>query len=284
MLNNVDREVIEHLCSKALSNRSEAVTLRRDVLGLKLSQISETVKFVDSQLMQKTDDNNKRLAILQGLVQEGLASNQEQPPVISQCQADLRNSEGELEAVKSMSEEFTNLEHYSCRITLSDSRTGKKYNVKGPLSFGNLSAHGSQVSASVSLLTYALQQMKAANLWEEVDEETPIRRQEHTPVSQQFVPRFDLAQQFKKLSPTGISGLASANSSGYASPATSPIPISSPVPNIPQNIHNLQGNICFLQFSINGEVKPKVFIKLYASVAPIVSSLIYCYKFVTLLN
>ena len=265
----------DDISNKALSNRAEALAIRREILALKLAQISRAVKFAENQLMLKTEDNNKHMDILENLVEGGgYLSDQadiQLPPIVSQSLADLRKSEGELEAVKALTEELTSLENFTCRITLTDSSTGKNYTVKGPLSFNAVSAHGSQVGASVSLLTYSLQQLRTANLWEEVKEthySTPIKS-ELMGVSHQLASGLrdmGLGSRIKSEpspSPSRPPRPSSANSSGYVSPTVSP----SPLP----MLTNLNGKVCFLQFSVNGVIKPNVFIKLYCSVAPIVS-------------
>ena len=107
----------DDISNKALSNRAEALAIRREVLALKLAQISRAVKFAENQLMLKTEDNNKHMDILENLVEGGgYLSDQadiQLPPIVSQSLADLRKSEGELEAVKALTEELTSLENFT---------------------------------------------------------------------------------------------------------------------------------------------------------------------------
>ena len=245
--------------------------MRREVLGLKLSQAAESVQMIENQLIRRLEDNNEHVAILQSLLESGLTSpSVESLPPFVECEGDFKNSEEELETVKTLSDDFTGLEKMFCQITLTDPSNGKKYLVKGT---ENLSFHsnGSLVGASVSIISYALTQLKAANLWEEVEEEeeaavslnnvkaeSPILK----PKKEHATKKPPLSAGSKaKSDPTTPSWAVNGSSSALTRPTTLPS-----TPPISAHEHGR----CYLQFSVNGEVKPVVVIKLCHAEAPIV--------------
>jgi len=258
--------------------------MRREVVGLKLSKISESFQFMENQLMLKAEDNNEHVAILQSLLESGLTSPVEtELPSIIDSQADLKTSEEELEEVIVLSSEFISMEKLICQITLTDPDNGKVYNVKGmeQLSFNNSSNYGQQVGASVSVISYGLQQLKAADLWEEVTGQDDPPKEAKAQASQQVTAIKPLGKENKqsnpknqpkkeKKEPPPSPRPARANSPTKGSfAAVAAAAAASPVRPIQISPH--EHGRCYLQFSINGDVKPAVVIKLCYAEAPIVS-------------
>lgn len=130
----------------------------------------------------------------------------------------------DLTAAKTRSDALENL---FCKITLTNSNDGKQYRVKSTEGDPSVRA-----SASVTLLNYALHQLKAADLLEEV---TPTDKQQQTDTERQ-----DVEPVTKRV--------------------TRPLPLSK----FPQS------RKAYLFFNVDGIVKPVVVIKLLVDEAPLV--------------
>ena len=203
-----------------MNNRAEAINIRRDLVGNKLTAVHESIRIIDSIVVQNIEQNNEAIAILQSLVDQPRST-----------QADLNESESDVIAAKTLSNEWIDLME---NVTLM--KDGKKYRIKsleGEQQSGSL-----HVTACVTMLNYSVNQLKAANLLvEEVE------------ASGAAAPIEDC---FKTPSPVVIKKRLTR---------LAPLPPQPPAP---------LEQLVSLQFSINGDYSHKILIRLYSQEAPMV--------------
>ena len=218
-----------------MSNRVEAITLRRQVLEPKLNTVSEAIRFFEKLLSEETEENNNQITKLRSLLKElnGFQFPHSHLPPLAKCQSNLNDSIIDLTATKSLSDELVDLEDIFSKITLTNSRDGKQYRVKG-----TEEEPSTRTRASVTLLNYALHQLKVADRLEEV---TLVDKQQQIDTE-----RFEVEPVTKRV--------------------TRPLPVSK----FPRS------KKAFLFFNVDGIVKPIVVIKLLVDDAPLVNTFFYC--------
>ena len=162
------RKKIETLHSQAVINRTEAITLRREVLGEKLKTVSDAIHFCERHVSQVTEENDKQIFSLQSLLME-LRKVSLTPNHLGKCQSALDDSVVDLTSAKTQFDEWINLEDLFSKITVTNSKDGKVYRLKEESSEAS--------SPCVTLLKYVLHQLKAADLLEEI---TPWDKQQQT--------------------------------------------------------------------------------------------------------
>ena len=203
-----------------MNNRAEAINIRRDLVGNKLTAVHESIRIIDSIVVQNIEQNNEAIAILQSLVDQPRST-----------QADLNESESDVIAAKTLSNEWIDLME---NVTLM--KDGKKYRIKSLE--GEQQSGSPHVTACVTMLNYSVNQLKAANLLvEEVE------------ASGAAAPIEDC---FKTPSPVVIKKRLTR---------LAPLPPQPPAP---------LEQLISLQFSINGDYRHKILIRLYSQEAPMV--------------
>jgi len=204
-----------------MNNRAEAINIRRDFVGNKLTVVHESIRILDSIVVQNIEQNNEAIAILQSLVDQPARS----------TQSDLNESESDVIAARTLSNEWIDRME---NVTLM--KDGQKYRIKSLK--GEQQSVSTHVTACVTMLNYSVNQLKAANLLvEEVE------------ASGAAAPIEDC---FKTPSPVVIKKRLTR---------VAPLP-SQPLAPLEQLVS--------LQFSINGDYRHKILIRLYPQEAPMV--------------
>jgi hypothetical protein len=213
-----------------MNNRAEALNIRRDIVGNKLTSVHESIRFLDLIVVQNIEQNNEAIAILQSLL--------DQPRSI---QSDLNESESDVMAAKTLSNEWDQwIDMMENTILMND---GKKYRIKSlERDQQSVAAH---VAACVTMLNYSVNQLKAADLLVEQVEA----------VADEPLLADVIEEHFKRpASPAVIKKRRGARPAPLP-PAQTPAPLE---------------QLVSLKFSINGDYRHQILVRLHSQEAPLV--------------
>ena len=130
-----------------LNTRAETINIRRETVGMELTSVHGAIRFLESILVQNLEENNEALAILHSLMEQ---------PQSAKSQSDLKKSESDLSAAKTLLGEWTGLGD----VTVA--KDGKQYRLKSLE--GDQQSSAAHLNACVTMLNYSLKQLKVANL------------------------------------------------------------------------------------------------------------------------
>ena len=208
-----------------MNNRAEAINIRRETVGMELASVHGAIRFLESILVQNLEENNEALAILHSLMEQ---------PQSAKSQSDLKKSESDLSAAKTLLGEWTGLGD----VTVA--KDGKQYRLKSLE--GDQQSSAAHLNACVTMLNYSLKQLKVANLLTEELAQTPEDSPQAAAVAN--IPSIPVCSEDRSL----------------------PTPRPSLEPSVDHQL------FVSLQFSNNGDLKPQIVIQLFPQEAPQVSS------------
>ena len=130
-----------------MNNRAEAINIRRETVGMELASVHGAIRLLESILVQNLEENNEALAILHSLMEQ---------PQSAKSQSDLKKSESDLSAAKTLLGEWTGLGD----VTVA--KDGQQYRLKSLE--GDQQSSAAHLNACVTMLNYSLKQLKVANL------------------------------------------------------------------------------------------------------------------------
>lgn len=223
-------------------NWAGAVALRRDVLK-RFKAVQDSLQHIKDKIIEKSDDNNQKIAILQSLL-EDTSTSKDFDQLLNKMDLHVRNyqnSKEDLSKAQALYSSVVDIETYFCSILLSASNGESNYQIttwkEKNLTFNRKSSHGPPVGAFQSVLSYILYSMREQQMW---SGSTSQEAQSCRP---------EAATARSKVAPLYYSSFSDSGSSCGS------------------------GEIrqCYMEFAINGTIQPKVVFSLYFDEAPIMS-------------
>ena len=261
MLRQICRKRLMDSAESCRSNWAKSIIHRREA-QTRLNRLHDSLRLLEGRVIRQVEENEERIAILQSLMEEpsgdgrrSVRSEDEQ----GETGRRLRRSQKELAEAEDLQADLTSVESFSCELSLRRLSDGSCFRLKSaldaqPLSYGNSSAQGPCVGAAMSLLTLIVRLTKEADLWEPGETVADLSL---TPAS--------------AAAGSSISGSvgASASVSDTASASDSLANTGSPLLGLLSALQpSRPPDFCYLQFSVNGELRKPVVIKLMHEYAP----------------
>lgn len=239
------RKNIEDMISKTKDNWAQAVSMRREVLD-RYKMVQDCLQLIQGKINEKAEDNHEKIAILQSLLDDP-SSNKDLDELLlmtDTIEKDCEESKKELSAAQTLGNSIMDIEKYFCSLSLKTSSKENNYQIKiwekKALTFNNKSLHGSVIGAFQPILCYMLLNMREQQLWK----------------SKEDIDENDQA-------------CAVLPNNGHHSPSSS---VSSFVSTGESESSSVQRqHTCFIEFTINGTVQPKVVFSLDFDEAPTMS-------------
>ena len=247
-------------------NWAQSIAHRREA-QTRLNMLHDSLRLLESRVIQQMEENNEKIAILQSLMDKPgdgseIVSKREE----RELESHFKHSQQELAEAEHLQADFTSVESFSCNVLLRNaSADGLSYGLKfleeKLLSFENSSVHGPCIGAAMSVLTLILRLTKECNLWEPVGNVEMSSLLRSTSSSARSDVLLDEPDSDVNRPLLGLLSLALQNP-------------------IRQHQHQQQqsaDDLCFVQFSVNGVLKKQVVIKLEREHAPSMCSHFYKY-------
>jgi arsenate reductase-like glutaredoxin family protein len=255
------RKSIEQMIAKTKDNWAEAIATRRDAQS-KLKLVQDSLKMIENMIIQKSEDNNEKIVILQSLLEDPFCKQDIEELLASQakCESDHMLSKQELTSASLTLDPLLGIEDFVCCLSLKNNNNGTKFNIKAlenkTLSFSNKSPQGPVMGLFQSILSFLLVQMREENLWKEDGTQdgseqaqacaTNLMNGNSISIQEKLLPAF-INYYDNDTSSEEISTTGSENSSGDG--------------------HQM----CYMQFRINNTIQPKVVFRLNFDEAPMMS-------------
>lgn len=240
------------MLTKTKDNWAEAIARRRNVQS-KLKMVQDALKMIEHTLIQKSEDNNEKIAILQSLLEDPF-SKQDIDDLLasySKCETHHKQSKEELTVADSLSNSFYDIEDFVCCLSLKNKNNGTIFNIKAledkTLAFSNKSPHGPHMGSYQSMLSFILFRMKEEKHWNATND-----TEDGT----------DRAQAFPTNIPNG--NTISLSDGPYASTDEDSSTES-------ESSSGEEQTMCYMQFKINDVIQPKVIFRLNFDEAPMMS-------------
>ena len=259
------RKAIDTLLVRAQQNRAQAIKLRRETLGGRLTTVAEAMRILESKLAIDAEQNNEAIAILQSLLDEIVPTTAEKKfnalPPIEKCQSQVKDSEGDLEAARAMASDMLDIEKLVCCITLTNPKDGTEYQVRPlqgkPLSPRYVSKLDCHLGASVSLLSYVLVQLR--DMW------------------QKSLPPLETKVELVVAEPEVVSKKSRSRTAAKENVTTGKEILTTEVAQVNKAVVKLSPplpsgqryRVAYLQIILNGVMKPKLVIQLDLINAPL---------------
>lgn len=166
------RKSIEQMIAKTKDNWAEAIATRRDAQS-KLKLVQDSLKMIENMIIQKSEDNNEKIVILQSLLEDPFCKQDIEELLASQakCESDHMLSKQELTSANLTLNPLLGIEDFVCCLSLKNNNNGTKFNIKAlenkTLSYSNKSPQGPVMGLFQSILSFLLVQMREENLWKE---------------------------------------------------------------------------------------------------------------------
>jgi hypothetical protein len=239
------------MLAKTKDNWAEAIARRRNVQG-KLKTVQDALKMLEHTIIQKSEDNNEKIAIMQSLLEDPFAKQdmEELLASYSKCESDHKQSKEDLTVADRMSNSFYDIEDYVFSLSLKNKNNGTNFNIKAledkKLAFSNKSIHGPHMGSYQSILSFILFQMKEENHWSATD-----HTENGTNQAGSNIPNGNTNERESKRSqlPGWLNDETSTDSESSSSGEE-------------------QQTMCYMQFKINNIIQPKVIFRLNFDEAP----------------
>jgi len=248
------------MLAKTKDNWAESIALRREVQS-KLNMVHDSLKMIENIIIQRSEDNNEKIAVLQSLLEDPFCRQdiEELLASYSKCEADHMDSKQELALANFTGNSLSEIEDFVCCLSLKNNSTGTSFNIKAlenmTLAYSNKSPHGPHMGSYKSILSFILFKMREENQWKAAD-----GTEDDTDQAQACLPNgkksFDLKEK-KRLS-VGHERLQM--SSDECSTTDS------------ESSSGEEFRMCYMEFQINNVVQPKVIFRLNFNEAPMMSS------------
>ena len=226
---------------------------------------------MEGKLSAESDHNNEAIAILQSLMDEFIPPAERKSntlPAIEKCKAEVKDSEGALEAAIAMSGNMMDLEKLVCSIVLTNPKDGTEYHIKPlktkTMSVRNIAKLENPQKASVSMLGYVLAQLREMwqlNSLEEAIPEQPVVTvngdQTHAKKGQPTRTKGKESGASGNSEPTDVGKLQLQESINLPGPKTDQALTVGP-----------RHQVAFLQIILNGVMKPRLVVQLDMLAAP----------------
>ncbi len=251
------------MIAETKDNWAKAIAIRRDAQS-KLQMVQDSLKMIENTIIQKSEENNEDIAILQSLLEDPFCKQDIEELLAShaKCESDLMDSRKELTLASITLNTLLQIEDFVCCLSLTDNKGGTKFNIKAlenkTLSFSNKSPHGPLMGSFQSILSFVLVQMKEEKLWEKYGTQDGMDQAQACATNlpngnslskEKFLPAFDFYRNDVSSDEFSTTGSETSSGEGF--------------------------RMCYLEFKINNIVmsdQPKVIFRLDFNEAPMMSS------------
>ncbi|XP_046448266.1 uncharacterized protein LOC124197055 [Daphnia pulex] len=255
----IKRKSIEQMIAKTKDNWAEAIATRRDAQS-KLKMVQDSLKMIENMIIQKSEDNNEKIVILQSLLEDPFCKQDIEELLASQakCESDHMLSKQELSSANLTLNPLLEIEDFVCCLSLKNNTNGTKFSIKAlenkTLSFSNKSLQGPVMGLFQSILSFLLVQLREENLWKE--DGTQDGTDQAQACATNLMNGNSISNQ-EKLLPAFINYYDNDTSSEEISGS--------------ENSSGDGHQMCYMQFRINNTIQPKVVFRLNFDEAPMMS-------------
>lgn len=232
------------MIARTKDNWAESVSLRREVLD-KFKMVQDCLKIIEAKINEKAEDNQEKIAILQSLLDDPVSNRDfdELLHMTDSIEKYCQDSAHELSAAQTLNNDVTDIEKYFCSLSLKAKENNHQIKIwDKQLTFNNKSLQGAIVGAFQPILCFMLLNMREQQLWKLPSQES-----------------MEENGQACAVVPNG-------KHYSYSSSASSDVSTSESESSSVQRQHT-----CYMEFTINGIVQPKVVFSLDFDEAPTMS-------------